>query len=764
VTDYTFLQYAWIIPFLPLSSFFVNIFFGKRLPRQGDWVSLATISTALFISAGIFYEVIVKTADPAFHYHKVFPWLQVTDRFALNAGILVDNVTAVMLVVVTLVSSLVHLFSIGYMHGDPRYNRFFAFLSIFSFSMLGLVLSESLFFIYVFWELVGLSSYLLIGFWFEKKSASDANKKAFITNRVGDFGFLAGIMILFAATGVVSYDEVFAGVQAGKISGNLLTLAGVCVFCGAVGKSAQFPLHIWLPDAMEGPTPVSALIHAATMVAAGVYLVGRVYPIFTPDAFLVIAYIGLITLFIAASIAIAQDDIKKVLAYSTISQLGFMIMGLGVGGYTAGLAHLLTHAGFKACLFLGSGSVIHAVHSQDVKEMGGLYKKMPITFATFLIATMAIAGVPFFSGFYSKDMILGEALVFGMKHPQHIALFIVTLLTAGITAFYMFRIVIYTFFGHARDHHKYDHAHESPFTMAFPLIVLAGLSFSFWYSPWVGKLIVKPDVTKQLANCAAYQATLGVPHPDAFGNKPVLASAAAPAAAEAAALPAHGGEAAPAAAAHGAAPAPAGHEATAAPAAAHGEAPAAHGAPPAAEAGHGAPAEGGHGAAAEGAHGGGGHDAHLVHKAHQTAMYLSILIASLGIGLSFVTFYFGWIDAGKVAGALPGLHKFLKNKWYFDELYQATIIAWALGFARLCAKFDQKVVDGIVNFCGRAGVFVGWFIGRFDALVVDGAVNGVASVTTGSGTLLRKIQTGKLYHYVFVLLVGAVVIFLVKAF
>src|SRR3990170_4983575 len=464
---------------------------GKRLPRKGDWLSIGMIGAGLVMSIVIFFEVF-RIYDPNFRYHVVVPWLSLGGRFVINAGVLVDNLTAVMLVVVTGVSFLVHLFSVGYMHGDPRYSRYFAYLSVFSFSILGLILAESFFFIYIFWELVGFSSYALIGFWFEKKSAADAGKKAFIVNRVGDFGFLIGFLLLFATTGVLGYDEVFRAIGEGKIGGTLLTLAGIGIFCGAIGKSAQFPLHVWLPDAMEGPTPVSALIHAATMVAAGVYLVGRVYPIFTPDAFLFIAYIGLLTLFITGTIALAATDIKKILAYSTCSQLGFMVLGLGVGGFTAGLAHLTTHAAFKACLFLGSGSVIHAVHSQEITEMGGLRKKMPITFVTFLIATLAIAGVPLFSGFYSKDMILGAALEFGLKNPHHMILFAGALLTAGMTAFYMFRLVIRTFLGEPVDRHKFEHAHESPPNMWVPLVILAGLSFSFWYSGWFGDLVRKP--------------------------------------------------------------------------------------------------------------------------------------------------------------------------------------------------------------------------------------------------------------------------------
>jgi len=718
------IRYAHIIPFLPLLSFFINIAVGKRLPRKGDWVSLATIAAGLAMSIGIFYEVF-RAYDPNFKYHVVLPWIGVADRAVFNMGILIDNLTAVMLLVVTGVSTLVHLFSIGYMHGDPRYNRFFAYLSIFSFSMLGLVLSESLFFIYIFWELVGLSSYLLIGFWFEKKSAADACKKAFIVNRVGDFGFLIGILIIYATCGVLGYDDVFLAIGEGKLSGTLLTLAGIGVFAGAIGKSAQFPLHVWLPDAMEGPTPVSALIHAATMVAAGVYLVGRVYPIFTPDAFLVIAYIGLITLMITATIALTARDIKKVLAYSTCSQLGFMVMGLGVGGFTAGLAHLTTHAAFKACLFLGSGSVIHAVHTQDIFEMGGLRKKMPITFWTFLIATLAIAGVPGFSGFFSKDMILGEALAFGMRNPQHLGIFIGALLTAGLTAFYMFRLVILTFFGHPRDHHKYDHAHESPANMWVPLAVLATLSFSFWFqNPISGKSWFKDLVPKPVS---AIRAPAAAPAHGAAEAETVPVHVAAPG-------PSHGGLAARA------------------------PDPAEHGAAPGTAKGHSAPVQG-HGAVAESEH-----DAHITHVAHRTAMYLSILIAGLGIFFAFGVYMFGWVNPDRVAAALAPVHSFLVNKWYFDELYEATVIGGSKALSRGLAWFDMHVVDGLVNLSAQLGVFVSFLIGKFDNYVVDGAVNGLASATTGSGSILRRLQTGKLYHYVFVLVGGAVVIFLIKAF
>jgi NADH-quinone oxidoreductase subunit L len=719
------IRYAYIIPFLPLLSFFINIAVGKRLPRKGDWLCLGTIAIGLAMSIGIFYEVF-RAYDPNFRYHVVFPWVTVGDRALFNTGILIDNVTAVMLLVVTIVSTLVHLFSIGYMHGDPRYSRYFAYLSIFSFSMLGLVLAESFLFIYIFWELVGLSSYLLIGFWFEKKSASDAGKKAFIVNRVGDFGFLIGILIIYATCGVMGYDQVFLAIGEGKLSGTLLTLAGIGVFCGAIGKSAQFPLHVWLPDAMEGPTPVSALIHAATMVAAGVYLVGRVYPMFTPDAFLFIAYFGLITLFLTATIALAQNDIKKVLAYSTCSQLGYMIMGLGVGGYTAGLAHLTTHAAFKACLFLGSGSVIHAVHSQDIQEMGGLRKKMPITFVTFLIATLAISGVPGFSGFYSKDMILGAALEFGMKsaNPLHMIFFIGALFTAGLTAFYMFRLVILTFFGGPKDHHKFDHAHESPPSMWVPLVILAGLSFSFWYSGWFGTLVQKPMSVANLAGISAPAKVATMEHAAVMTSD--ASHGSSPAGAKQAQAPSHGTSTS-------------------------GETP--HAAGPVV-----------HGESHEGASHDAEHDAHIAHTAHTYAMYSSVAVGTLGIFLAFVVYSFGWINPDRVVNAVKPLHNFLQNKWYFDELYEATVVNGSKALSRGLSWFDMHVVDGLVNLSAQLGVFASFLVGKFDDYVVDGAVNGLASATTGSGSLLRRLQTGKLYHYVFVLAGGALIIFLIKAF
>jgi NADH-quinone oxidoreductase subunit L len=380
------------------------------------------------------------------------------------------------------------------MEGDPRYSRFYAYLSLFTFSMNGIVLANSLMLLYMSWELVGLSSYLLIGFWFEKDSAANAGKKAFLTNRVGDIGFFIGIMLLFTAIGSFSYGDVFTGVADGKITGNLLTFAGIGLFMGAVGKSAQFPLHIWLPDAMEGPTPVSALIHAATMVAAGVFMMVRVFPILTPDALILMAYIGGFTAFFAATIAITRTDIKQVLAYSTLSQLGYMIMAVGTGAYIAAFFHLVIHAMFKANLFYGAGSVIHGMHNsfhelkdhktdaQDMRNMGGLRTKMPVTFWAMLISSLAISGVPLFSGFLSKDAILAGTLAMVERtHSHHILLFF-GFGAALLTAFYMFRMIFLTFHNEPQKPKIFDRIKESPTAMLIPLVVLSTLSIFIFYT------------------------------------------------------------------------------------------------------------------------------------------------------------------------------------------------------------------------------------------------------------------------------------------
>ncbi len=470
-------ELSWIIPILPLIAFALIVFFTHNNRKLSSGLSIAAIAI------GFLYSIVllVKQIGDNTPFEMTAGWA-IFPTLTLEVGIWIDALTAIMLVVVTCVSMLVQIYSLGYMHGDPRFSRFYAFLSLFTFSMLGLVLANNFFLIFVFWELVGLTSYLLIGFWFEKKSASDAGKKAFITTRIGDFGFMIGVILLAAYCGTLNYQEVFQSVAGGAIPPAILTFAGIAIFCGAIGKSAQFPLHVWLPDAMEGPTPVSALIHAATMVAAGVYLVARSMELFvhSPDAALVVASIGIITSLLAASIALVQNDIKRILAYSTVSQLGYMIMALGLGAFTAGTLHLMTHAFFKACLFLCAGSVIHAAHTQDIQQMGNLRKKMPRTYMTMLIATLSIAGIFPLSGFWSKDEIVAATL----GHPVFMVL---TLLVAFMTAFYMFRLVFLTFYGESRDQHSFDHAHESPGVMTWPLIILAGLSIcAGWVAiPWL---------------------------------------------------------------------------------------------------------------------------------------------------------------------------------------------------------------------------------------------------------------------------------------
>jgi NADH-quinone oxidoreductase subunit L len=438
-------------------------------------------------------------------YEANLVWAVMGGR-SLQIGYQIDPLTAVMLNVVTIVGSLIFIYSIGYMHGDPRYPRFFAYMSLFAASMLTLVLANNLLLLYVGWEGVGLCSYLLIGFWFERPAAARASMKAFVTTRVGDLFMFIGILLIFFTVGSLGFPAVFEAVEGGELAGPTLTLAALLLFGGAVGKSAQIPLHVWLPDAMEGPTPVSALIHAATMVAAGVYLVARSYLLFfaSPDhgALTVVAYIGGLTALMAATIGVVQTDIKRVMAYSTISQLGYMMMGLGVLGYTAGVFHLMTHAFFKALLFLAAGSVIHAMHTNEMPEMGGLSQVMPRTYWTMVIGALALSGIPPFAGFWSKDEILLEAF-----HHDRV-LFWIGLTGAFITAFYVFRMIFLTFAGRLRSA---AHPHESPAVMTVPLMVLAGFSavIGFVGAPWWGNPF-HHFVSFEAAEGAAFDPTLAL--------------------------------------------------------------------------------------------------------------------------------------------------------------------------------------------------------------------------------------------------------------
>src|SRR3989339_404913 len=474
-------DYIWLIPLFPALGFIINSAFGGGRASKTfvAWVACLALFAAFLSSAAVFVEFLQLPATARVFERDIYNWIA-SGEMSVNIGFRLDPLSVIMCLVVTGVGFLIHVYSVGYMHGDPGFKRFFIYLNLFVFMMLLLVTGNSLLLLFVGWEGVGLCSYLLIGFWYEKDSAADAGKKAFIVNRVGDFGFLIGVFFLFVslgAQGVWTLNIGEVGKNAHLLSVPVVTVITLLFFVGAVGKSAQIPLYVWLPDAMEGPTPVSSLIHAATMVTAGVYMIARMNFLYSmaPDTLYVVAVIGVFTAFFAASIGFAQYDIKKVLAYSTISQLGFMFVAMGVGAYAAGIFHLMTHAFFKGLLFLGAGSVMHAMSGElDLRNMGGLRKKTPITYWTFFIACLAIAGIPGFSGFFSKDEILWKA--FSSSHGD-LWIWLLGAVTAGMTAFYMFRLFFSTFHGECRASEEVKHhIHESPRVMTIPLMILAVLS------------------------------------------------------------------------------------------------------------------------------------------------------------------------------------------------------------------------------------------------------------------------------------------------
>jgi len=512
------MTYYLLIPFMPLAAFVINILLGRKvLKTASHWVSTLAVFGSLILSIAVVRDVIGGMTIN----EDLYSWI-VSGTFKVSVGFLIDQLTSVMLIVVTGVSFLVHVYSIGYMHGEKGYYRFFSFLSLFTFSMLMLVMSNNFLQLYFGWEAVGLCSYFLIGFYYEKKSAADAGKKAFVVNRFGDFGFGLGVILVFLTFGSLHYVPVFDQVgafasQTITIFGNefnLITVIALLLFCGAIGKSAQIPLHVWLPDAMEGPTPVSALIHAATMVTAGVFMVSRTNAIFvlSPVAMNVVAITGGITAIFAATIALVQNDIKRVVAYSTVSQLGYMFVACGVGAFGAGIFHLYTHAFFKALLFLAAGSVMHAMAGElDMQKMGGLRKYMPVTYWTMLLASLSISGIPGFAGFFSKDEILWMAFNGGGVGKF---VWILGATAAVLTAFYSFRLIFVTFHGKFRGtEEQRHHLHESPKSMTIPLIILVlgaigagwvgipnllgdmiGIEHSNWFAHFLEPVVGHPEV------------------------------------------------------------------------------------------------------------------------------------------------------------------------------------------------------------------------------------------------------------------------------
>jgi NADH-quinone oxidoreductase subunit L len=740
---------AWL---LPLASFVLILFFGPRMGRGGRCAGyLATTailsSFVLSLTALACWLSVYPLAEPGglsqfsahqsaaivaengtvpFAAERPAPisgdWYELCHfgNLALTVGYYIDALTLAMFCMVTLVASCIHVYSFGYMHeeldevtdplvrlddGQPlhrrgRFHRFYQYLSLFCFSMLGLVVAGNLAMVFAFWELVGICSYLLIGFYIERKTASNAANKAFIVNRVGDFGMIVGLMAIWAGMGTFAFggeEGIFSQVRAMAIAGTpasdvplgantLLVIAGLGIFCGCVGKSAQFPLHVWLPDAMEGPTPVSALIHAATMVAAGVYLVGRFYPVFTPEVLLVIAYVGCATLVIGATIAITATDIKRVLAYSTVSQLGYMMLALGVGGWLAGIFHLFTHAFFKSLLFLCSGSVIHATHTNEMPAMGGLIKKMPWTAGTMLVGCLAIAGAGIptlagLSGYYSKDYIIAQTLQFQQANPRHGWFFWVAVGGAAVTACYMFRLWYLTFLGAPRDEHIYAHAHESPRSMIVPLVIL-----SFFAIVAGGNLV--------LANRL-------------LGLEPLLEQARPVTAEEVAEVE-----------------------------------------PSAPTAAITVPSE---------------HGIHNP-AIHGPATVWACGAALAGFLVATIFYGTRWFDPEHVRRLLAPLYWFLWHKWWFDELYNAVFVRPTLWIAQVVAVLDKYLIDGLVDGAGRTVTAVARLDDWIDRVFVDGSVNLTARVTYAVGLSLRRFQTGNIRQYVMLIAVGTVALFLLASF
>jgi len=677
VTEQTSHLLRWV-PLLPLLGAAVNFLFGVRIQRAFGRFGVALVASAMPILSFLivvmsFGELRGLPETARVLVDRMLPWVHI-GTFHADLAFQFDPLTAVMALVVTGIGSLIHIYSYGYMDEEPSAWRFFAFLNLFMFAMLTLVMADNFLLMFLGWEGVGLCSWGLIGFWYSDPANAAAGNKAFIVNRIGDFGFILGFALLFwslhgAGHPTVVFREVAAhahALEGMSIWGwPVVTVITLLMFVGATGKSAQIPLYVWLPDAMAGPTPVSALIHAATMVTAGVYLIARLNFLYdmAPATQTVVATVGACTALFAATIGLAQNDIKKVLAYSTVSQLGYMFIGVGVGAYAAGVFHLMTHAFFKACLFLGSGSVIHAMHhEQDMRNMGGLRRYMPLTFWTFLIATIAIAGIPPFAGFFSKDEILWKAF---QTDPR---LWAIGFAGAALTAFYMFRLVFMTFFGECRaDHHTVEHLHESSTWMTMPLVVLAAGAVGAGF--------------------------LGVPA--ALGGTNAFEHWLAP-------VMAH-------------------------------------------------------------------HGAHAAHASHDLTleyglMAASVGVASAGIFLAWLMYQRKAVRPEVFAEAAGGwAYKAVYNKYWVDEAYYAVFLGGTLALARALAWFDRNVVDGLVNASALVTRIASQINGAFDFKVIDGLVNATASAIHGFGGWARRIQTGSINAYLYVVVVLVTAVLFAKA-
>ena len=658
----------WIV-LLPLLGAAVNGLLGARIQERAGKTAVAAIACApvtlsFLLSLWAFTQLLSLDAKERFLIDRFYTWIPM-GSFNVDVAFWVDPLSAIMILVVSGIGGLIHFYSIGYMHEDRSLWRYFAYLNLFTFSMLLLVTADNLLLMFVGWEGVGLCSWALIGFWFGDHTNTRAGNKAFIVNRVGDFGFVLGVFLLFWSLtehghGTLAFREIgehaplLAGMDLWGVS--VATLVTLLLFVGATGKSAQLPLYVWLPDAMQGPTPVSALIHAATMVTAGVYMIARLNELFSaaPATLGIIAVVGAATAFFAATIAVTQTDIKRVLAYSTISQLGYMFLAMGVAAYAAGVFHLLTHAFFKACLFLGSGSIIHAMQGeQDMRRMGGLRTAMPATFWTFAVGVLAIAGTPFLAGFFSKDAILWQTWA-----SHNAGLWAVGVFVAGLTAFYMFRQFFLVFFGECRaDHHVREHLHESPEIMTYPLWILAAGSVVVGY--------------------IGLPAFLGGSQLDHWLD-PVI----------------------------------------------HGH-----------------------------------HEHHPVVE-ELLVMGASIAAAAVGAVAAWRLYYVRAPARERLEAPGGFAYRLLDNKYYVDEIYQIVFVGGTLLLARVGAAFDRYVIDTIVDGSARLTTVVSWFNGLFDKYVIDMLVNAVANVTFALGNNFRRVQTGNINSYLYVV-VGAVVAVLI---